>query len=418
MVNITTQNTISKKYNIIQKGDRKGLSLIEFLFILCSAVFYINFEIQAHFQLIAPFIALTYIIFCFVVESEYGRLIAKFLLILVLFVMLYMVLTDSESIGNVANRGMKRFYAKFSQYLLVFYPIFLFYRTNRLATKKQIYMIIVIVLFNALILIQTALKIIEVNATVFHSMNAEVLEEAGVDIQGYSFVYAFTFLVLTCVLCYKYQEKIWLKLLFGGIGLYSAYFLFKSQFALSIVTTFCSLIYLYFTTTKNRNRRIGVTIMIIMIILSLPLLIKLTISLSDSVLLNQRLEEIYDTLTCGSQNSEESDLWARMELYGNCIVAFLHSPILGNRSLDFNGHSTFLCVLADLGIIGGCIIYKLFKNAFAFMKIRLEKKYLYFTPLVCQVILMGLTNPIHSTPSIFVMLWFLCPLLIIQFVKE
>ena len=52
------------------------------------------------------------------------------------------------------------------------------------------------------------------------------------------------------------------------------------------------------------------------------------------------------------------------------------------------------------------------------MKIRLEKKYLYFTPLVCQVILMGLTNPIHSTPSIFVMLWFLCPLLIIQFVKE
>ncbi len=400
---------------MLQKKFEIGLRLPELLFILCSSVFYINFEIQNQYQSIAPFIALIYVLFCFVAESKYRKLIAKFLFIVVLLTALYMLLTDSESIGNVANRGLKRFYAKFSQYLLAFFPIFLFYRTNKLATLKQKYLIIVIMLLNALMLIKVSLSIIAINANVFHSMNADVLEEAGVNIQGYSFVYAFTFLVLTCVMCYRAQTNYLLKLLFGVIGLYSVFFLFKSQFALSIVTTFCSLIYLYFTTTKDKRKKFFVVIGIITIVLLLPLMLKLIIGLSNSELLNQRLQELYNTLTGTHQNSDESDLLARMELYWKCITSFIHSPILGNRSLDFNGHSTFLCVLADLGIVGGYIMYKLFRKSFALMKELLESKYSYFTPLVCQVILMGLTNPIHSTPSIFIMLFFLCPLLIVQF---
>ena len=172
------------------------------------------------------------------------------------------------------------------------------------------------------------------------------------------------------------------------------------------------------TATKNKDRRFFVVIGIVIIVLLLPVILKLLIGLSDSELLNQRLQEIYNTLTGVSQNSEESDLWARMELYGKCILAFMQSPIWGNRTLDFNGHSTFLCVLADLGVIGGFIIYKLFKKSFDFMKEQLGDRYPYYSPLVCQVILMGLTNPIHSTPSIFIMLFFLCPLLIVQFIKE
>lgn len=403
---------------MLQKTSKKRLSLPEFLFVLCSAIFYINFEIQARYQLVAPFIALAYILFCFATESKHRKLIINFLFVIVFFVLLYLLLTDSESIGNVANRGMKRFYAKFSQYLLVFFPIFLFYRTNKLATKKQIYLLVGAVLLNALILIKTSLAIIEINANVYHSMNADVLEDAGVSIQGYSFVYAFTFLVLTCVLCFRKQKNNLPKIVFGIIGAYSAYFLFKSQFALSLVTTFCSLLYLYFTTTKNKDSRIFVVFGIITIVLLLPITLKLIIGLSDSELLNQRLQEIYDTLTGVSQDSEESDLWARMDLYGKCILAFIQSPIWGNRTLDFNGHSTFLCVLADLGIIGGFVLFKLFKKSFDFMKEELGDKYLYYSPLVCQAILMGLTNPIHSTPSIFIMLYFLCPLLIIQFAKE
>jgi len=403
---------------MLQEMSKKGLSLLEFLFILCSAIFYINFEIQAQYQLVAPFIALAYILFCFITEPKHRILIIKFLFVIVFFVLLYLLLTDSESIGNVANRGMKRFYAKFSQYLLMFFPIFLFYRTRKLATPKQIYLIVGMVLFNALMLVKASLAIIEINANVFHSMNADVLEDAGVSIQGYSFVYAFTFLVLTCVLCFRKQKHYFQKIVFGIIGAYSAYFLFKSQFALSLVTTFCSLLYLYFKATKNKDRRFFVVIGIVIIVLLLPVILKLLIGLSDSELLNQRLQEIYNTLTGVSQNSEESDLWARMELYGKCILAFMQSPIWGNRTLDFNGHSTFLCVLADLGVIGGFIIYKLFKKSFDFMKEQLGDRYPYYSPLVCQVILMGLTNPIHSTPSIFIMLFFLCPLLIVQFIKE
>lgn len=403
---------------MVQKTIRSGLRLPELLFIICGTIFYINFEIQAQYQLIAPFIALIYIIYCFVADSKYRKLIASFLFAIVLLATLYMLLTESESIGNVSNRGLKRFYAKFSQYLLVFFPMFLFYRTNKLASNKQKYLIIGIMLLNALMLIKLSLNIIAINANVFHSMNADVLEEAGVNIQGYSFVYAFTFLVLTCILCYRSQNNNLLKFFFSGVGVYSVYFLFKSQFALSIVTTFCSILYLYLTTAKDKGKKIIVVICIITILLLMPLLLKIIIGLSNSELLNQRLQEIYNTLTGVQQNSEESDLWARMDLYWKCIIAFINSPILGNRAIDFNGHSTFLCVLADLGVIGGYIIYKLFRKSFDFMKEQLGANYKHFTPLVCQVILMGLTNPIHSTPSIFIMLYFLCPLLINQFVKK
>ena len=45
-------------------------------------------------------------------------------------------------------------------------------------------------------------------------------------------------------------------------------------------------------------------------------------------------------------------------------------------------------------------------------------QYVYFKPLMCQIILMGLTNPIQSTPSNFIMLFFVSPLLIKRCVKQ
>ena len=139
-------------------------------------------------------------------------------------------------------------------------------------------------------------------------------------------------------------------------------------------------------------------------------------SISDMEILNVRLEEMYNALSGKGSNLAGSDLYARLDLYWKSIRAFFHSPILGNRTLGFDPHSTFLSILADLGIMGGIIIYNLFSNSFKFMKSSLNTVYRFYTPLLCQILLMGFTNPIHSSPSIYIMLWFICPLLITLFV--
>lgn len=394
-----------------------GFSFFELLFVLCATVFYINFEIQAQFSLLAPFISLAYIGYCMLVEPRYRILIVKFLLSIFFLILLFVTLTDATSVGNVNNRFLKIIYAKFAQWVLVFFPLFLFYRTYTKATRKQILLILFVGLLNAIMLVQTSLKIIEINPTILHSMNADRLEEAGVNLQGFSFVYAFTFLSLTCYICFKYNRNILVKYLSLFLLLYSVYFMFSTQFALSLVTTFVSFIYLNMSLSRGKVKSIRIISIFILLSL-LPFILKFLISISDMELLNVRLREIYDTLTFNKGNSEESDLHSRLDLYWKSIVAFLSSPILGNRSLDFDPHSTFFSILADLGILGGILIYKLFTKSFNFMKLNLGKMFVFYKPLICQILLMGFTNPIHSSPSNYIMLWFICPLLIKLFIDN
>lgn len=394
-----------------------GFSFLELLFVLCATVFYINFEIQAQFLLISPFIFITYIGYCMHVEPRLRRFIFKMIFLIILLVFLFVMLTDSTSIGDVSNRFLKIIYAKLSQWILVFFPLLLFYRTYTHASRKQILLILFVGLLNAIMLVQTSLKIIEINPTILHSMNADRLEEAGVNLQGFSFVYAFTFLALTCYICFKYSRNRLVKYLSLFLLLYSVYFMFSTQFALSLVTTFVSFIYLNMSLSRGKVKSIRIISIFILLSL-LPFILKFLISISDMELLNVRLQEIYDTLTFNKGNSDESDLHSRLDLYWKSIVAFLSSPILGNRSLDFDPHSTFFSILADLGILGGILIYKLFTKSFNFMKLNLGKMFVFYKPLICQILLMGFTNPIHSSPSNYIMLWFICPLLIKLFIDN
>ena len=137
----------------------------------------------------------------------------------------------------------------------------------------------------------------------------------------------------------------------------------------------------------------------------------------DLNVLNVRLKEIYDSIS--GNHAEDSDMQARFDLYWKCIVAFFNSPIMGNKYLPFNGQSTFLLAFAYLGIFGGVLICWMFYKGSKFVQSILgNDQYVYFKPLMCQIILMGLTNPIQSTPSNFIMLFFVSPLLIKRCVKQ
>lgn len=396
-------------------SNKTGLPIIELIYILFAELFYINFEIQGRFMLIAPFILFGYVFYCMFKEPQFSKKILGMLIFILVLSLLYYFFTDSDSIGNVENRGAKRIYAKLSQYLLVFFPLFLYYRTITYATKKQIYIILAIGIASALVLVKAALVIAMQYELVLHSMNEKVLEDANVSLQGYNFVYAFTFIVITCLLIFlKSSEKVW-KYLSLALMCYSLFFLLKAQFALSLVTTMISVVYLlYVLNEKPNNKTMFITAGMLVLLFS-PFLVGL-LSIFDSFeLLSGRINEMTNFFSTGIVDVN-TDLGYRLNVYWKCIEAFFSSPIWGSRSLDFNGHSTFLCVLADLGILGGYIVYRLFKESYQIESRCMASNVKYFKPLMLQIILMGLTNPIHSVPSNYIMLWFLCPLMIQTFV--
>lgn len=392
------------------------LPFIEFVVLCIFSLFYIDFQIQARYQLSAPFFALGYIGYCYFKEPSLRKVIFGGVLACVIIALMYQFMTIPITIQG-SNVSGKYLYSNFTQYIMCFFPLAMLYRVCYRASKKQVLVILSIIFCAAVVLVQAALAFAAIDPGILHTMNSERLEEAGVSIQGYNFVYAFTFLIITCIEIIRNGNTTRSKCL-AGIGLvYSLYFLFTAQFALSIVTTFISCLYLYYISAKNQLLKIVVIISLIILYLALPSILEQLIAFThDSEVLNVRLREIYDSIT--GNHSDKSDMQARLDLYWLCIEAFLKSPILGNAYLPFNGHSTFLLGFAYLGIFGGCLICWLFYRGAKFSQMIMGSRYLYFRPLMLQVVLMGLTNPIQASPANFIMLFFVCPLLIMKCVKS
>lgn len=394
----------------IVQVHREKMAIPEYIFIIIAIVFYLMPYVQVAYREVSLLSSFIYMAYCYQSEFRIRKFIIKIVLLVICLILLFIILTDSTSISeNVSNRFVKILFAKSSQYFLMFMPLFFFYRVRWLANEKQIKYLVYISMAIAVMFLQSALAAVAVNAEALHSFRADAIENTGFN--GFIFVYAYTFLLIVGVELFRMTSKRHYKLFFLCISIACLYFLVKAQYALSIVTTFLSCLYLYLQTSKRGSTKFIVVICLIIIALLLPLLLKLAIALSPSSLLNERLEEVYNGIT-GEKSTADSDMESRFILYKMALEAFFSSPILGNRSLDFNPHSTFLSIVADLGVAGGFVIYRLFRGAFSFMKSIMGEDYTYFLPLICQILLMGFTNPIHSAPSNFIMLWFVAPLLI------
>lgn len=399
----------------IELERRRGLNAIEFGFILLCCLFYINFEIQAQFELYAPLIALGYSYYFYQKEPSCRSFTRNIILSILLLAIMYTILTDANTVSGSFLK-FKQLYVKFSQYILVIFPIFLFHRVNNNASKKQLVIIIVTVLLFCILLARVAIQFAQANALILHSMDANILEEANMALVAFYFVYLFTFIIITGIILIRHSNDKLVKYISIALIVFSLYFLSVAQFALSFVTTALSVMYYYLKTSRSQYKFLVILALAVLAFI-LPFVLKVLISITEGELLSARFTEIYNSLTGQSNPGEESDLQARLDLYWMCIVKFFESPIIGNRHLPFNGHSTFLTAFADLGIFGGLLVCSIFKKSFRFFKVSLGRKYIYFLPLVCQIILMGLTNPIHSAPANFIMLFFLCPLLINYYIK-
>lgn len=398
--------------------NKYGLPSLEFAFIILACLYYSNFIVQSGFTYPMIVASTSYVVYCFYKIPEYRKHIFWFMMMLILFSFLYLILTDTSSISVYAsNRSIKRLVSKYSQFLLMFFPILMFYRTATTATRRQVYFLLGVILINLLLLVQTALKAVAVNQDILHRMNVESVEESGLTMSAYYFVYAFTFLVLIGIICFRnarIQLVRWISLF---LALFFLFFLFQAQFALSIVTCFISFLYLYYITTSNKSGRVIVVTILVIVVLLLPYMIRAIVSILPSNILSDRLMEIYGMIT-GEAVSSDNDGQYRLDLYWMCIKAFFSSPIIGNRTLPEDGHATLLTVPADIGIYGLVFLYVTFRNANLIVKRVVGINKIYFKPLMFQIILMGLTNPIHSSPSIYILLFFACPLIIMYFIRD
>jgi len=130
-----------------------------------------------------------------------------------------------------------------------------------------------------------------------------------------------------------------------------------------------------------------------------------------------RLREIATFFSTGDANSD--NLGGRLELYWKTIKAFFKSPLWGNRKLGFDGHSTFLSVFADIGIFGGIFFVSMY--VLARKKINslfTEGQIRAYRPAFVGLILIGLTNPIHSAEPLAAAVWLFVPLMIAIFWED
>ena len=315
---------VNQEYTAIHFSTaRRGLPIIEFVFILAACLFYSNYLIQSTYQTQMVVAFTGYVVYCFIKEPSFRKPILIFMLMLVVFSFLYLILTDTSSISiYVQNRTAKRLFSKFSQYLLIFIPLFMFYRTATLATRKQVILMLGIIIVDLIILANTALTAIELDQNILHRMNDEYVESSGLSIAAYYFVYAYTFVILLGLIIFRNTHNFFIRFFSLVSAILSIYFLFLAQFALSLTTCFISILYLYYATTQNLSRKIIVIIGLVLLIMILPLLLKYLTSLLPDNILRDRLKEIYGMLT-GENVLSDKDGQYRLDLYLMCIRAFL-----------------------------------------------------------------------------------------------
>jgi len=402
-------------FNVFESKGR--LPWWEFALIMLFIAYYTQYEFQEVYRFQVTFIGTAYCFFLAFWKKDESKAIICGLFLILFITLCFLILTDTATIGNVSNRGIKIFVSKYSQFFQMSFPAVLFIRTMKCASINQIKAFVFSGLLLCVLVSYSALKLTEIDPEILHQTDASFAAELGFNIAGYYFIYSFCFIAITCLVIFKSVKNKLVRSFSLLLIAFSIYFLFKSQFSLSIVTTAISCFYFFFKFAKSQSTRLVLVFSCFVFILLAPAVFNTISNISSGMLIKERMSEMSQFFTTGKSN-KESDLGIRLDLYWRSIKAFVSSPIWGNRHVDFDGHATWLTVPCDLGIIGAYPLYKLMTGCGQLISKYSQRYAAYMKPLFCQILLMGFTNPVHSAPSNFIMLWYLCPLAIILFLRQ
>lgn len=414
--------------SIIQyKNSASQLKRWEFFLVL----FFILYYVLPMVQNLVPFGILTivgtiYALFIARGEKFFTRALYKLVLFSLYISIIYLLLTETNTIGSdVSGRVLKRVFSKYDQVFSLFFPAFIgCHVTFRASIRQKKIMLLTFFTCFMIVIVQT-LKAMQIYPNITRTFEMRTDEEIEMyaslrsiglsNIGNFYFVYSVPFIIVVSLAYIIHVKASKEKFVAAGIFLGLSYFIITSQFSLAFLITIIGLaLMLYATSCSTSTRILSIALLFIFFVL-FPTLLNVFISHSSSELMKTRLSEILNFLESGDKSGD--NLFGRLDLYWKSFLAFLESPIWGNRHLNFDGHSTFLTYLSDIGLLGSIPLFYLFrmtyKNILRYIRVKKEE----FRVLYIMIILMGLTNPIVNSYSIPLCLWFVSPI-ILNFIYE
>lgn len=354
-------------------------------------------------------------------SSDYPNSVGRFVLIALFLTVLYSIMTDTQTIQqNVSNRALKVLFAKFNQYSYQVMPFAIMYRLlSRGSSSQQRIFLICSGVFFAITLVTTNIFLSENPGAIRSFHNTDFDEEEFVGLGNFYFVYGAAATIPSIGLIFRYSQNKkfkWIAILFIA---YIFSFLLKAQFSLALLIPLICLLYLYYINLSKGQKR-NFWIFTPLIFLILPFFFKFVADYvgADNDI-HDRFMELYYVFTFQDSTNTTQDGASRMVIYWDTIKAFISSPFWGTK-INFDPHSTFLGMLADLGLLGFVpyiiMFYYMTKNIYRYLHIENNKSL--FKVSLLFILMMGLTNPIHSTSALQFVVWCIAPLVILELKKN
>lgn len=353
-------------------------------------------------------------------SSEYPNSVGRFVLVVLYLTVLYSMLTDTQTVDqHVSNRALKILFAKFNQYSYQLIPFAIMYRlVSKGSLSQQRIFLVCSAVFFTITLVATNI-FLNVNPGAIRSFhNTDFDQEELVGLGNFFFVYGAAALIPSLGLVFQYSKKKIYKIIAALIIVYIFSFLLKAQFSIALLIPLICLLYLYYINLPKGQRR-NFWIFTPLLFLILPFFFKLVADYvgADNDI-HDRFMELYYVFTFQDSTNTTQDGASRMMIYWDTIKAFVSSPIWGTK-INFDPHSTFLGMLADLGLLGFVpyiiMFYFMTKRIYRYLDIE-NNKPLYKVSLLF-ILMMGLTNPIHSTSALQFVIWCIAPLVVLELKK-
>lgn len=409
------QNSLS-----IKKANEKKLPFFEMLIIVFFLYYYLlpsafN-NISFVIMLGVGFVYILYVLLLSTTNSKVLALVFKFLGCVIFVTLCYYILTQTKTIDTaVGNYELKRFLSKFQQLFFTFLPLLFTYRVITFANKKQQALLFVFGLAMIFYVIVKTFNELSVNDTASRAWsNFTEMEEQNIG--TYNFVYAVSVCIPASFALLINTKNVQKRI---GIGLFlivGFVFLVMAKYTLSLLISSALCYLAIFLGTKKKLTKVIALIITPALLMFLPYIIEFFAVSVTTGGMRTRLLEVAGYF---SGESMGYNLNGRITLYKDTIKAFFDSPIIGNSSLKFDGHATFLTILSDVGLLGAIPFYWMYfssrKHVNFILKNKTQERCFLLTFLA--VILTGLVNPIHAALPLPMVAWFFVPLACTIFIK-
>lgn len=231
-------------------------------------------------------------------------------------------------------------------------------------------------------------------ATISSSQDVNAILYNWKNIGGYEFVYFLVLLYPILILAYKRRR---INLVLTAIGTFMIFVtVILSEYATALLLIMCTSI--LFFCKKNLDKR---DVYILLVVSTLILVffsdsISTVLAYIAKTIGSETIGERFLALAGGSDTLNSFDD-NRIELYQRSLNTFLEHPIVGtffSRNSAIGGHSFILDTLAQMGILGGLLLFSMYKKIYNYFIaiFKTQAGYGYVLWAFLQTILLSIIN--------------------------